>query len=136
MEMILKVKFSREVDDDIDFISPGGYQMSFSNGETIEFDFTRSVGRIDKDDKSIVNFRVSELDTDSFPESEFLSSFNGTVTEVQECFILTDTYNNSVTKPYIELVPIDILSCALINDNYDIIDIDKDVLDKICIDHI
>ena len=89
--MTLTVKMDRSIDPRVHYISPGGYELLFSNGETIAFDFCESCGTVDKNDKSIVRFYLRDLDTDSFPKAENLveSLLLSKVKEVVECYIYT-----------------------------------------------
>lgn len=89
--MFITVKMDRPIDTDKHYISPGGYELLFGNGESVAFDFYESYGNIDKNDESTIHFELCDLDTDSFPEAEKLAGLliGSRVKEITECYIYT-----------------------------------------------
>lgn len=85
----LKLLFDRAIDKNIDFISPGGYEVKMDEGEYIQFDFVDYYANIDDDDKSILHVECRGLDIDSFPEAGIIamSDVAEHIVEIVECFI-------------------------------------------------
>jgi hypothetical protein len=119
MEMYALIKFDRPIEKGVHVISPGGYEMSFSNGKTVQFDFMDFDGDIDKEDTTVLRCHMETLDTDAFPDSEFLKTFTGSVTEIKEFFVYTGEPNDS------EINPVELKSLFLYNDNNDNISIKR-----------
>lgn len=71
MTMYATLQMDREIDPNIHYISIGGFELRFSNGVAIAFDFNSSVANIRKD-PSYIRFECDEPDFDSFPEAELL----------------------------------------------------------------
>lgn len=59
--MLCKIKFNIEIDREKEYIGLGGYCIT-SRGKTYYFDFYQFLGNIDKEDKSILNCEMTELD--------------------------------------------------------------------------
>lgn len=62
----IKLLFNRCVDKRTDYISPGGYEVRDSEGNTYQFDFQDSYGNIDNKNPMIVEFLLRNLDLSSF----------------------------------------------------------------------
>lgn len=94
-KMVISVKMDRPINPDVHYISPGGYELMFVNGESIAFDFSESYGKIDKADPSVIHFSLFDLDTASFPESKILGKklLLFKVTKIVECYIYTGEDN-------------------------------------------
>ncbi|MEE0872086.1 MAG: hypothetical protein UIH27_01290 [Ruminococcus sp.] len=73
VRMFIRIRFNRNIKRESDYISPGSYELLFSDGKPIRFDFNESYGYICKDNSAIVEFYLRSLDTDSFPDSEMLA---------------------------------------------------------------
>lgn len=81
--------FDRAIDKDIDFISPGGYEVKLDEGESIQFDFVDYYANIDDDDKSILHVECSGIDIESFPEAGIIamSDVAEHIVEIVEFFV-------------------------------------------------
>lgn len=115
MKLEAIIKFDREIVPDKYYISPGGYEMTFSNGVTTRFDFMDTIGAICEYDNTQALFECSELDVDVFPESEFLKTFNGSVTKIEEVFVYTGEEDDP------EINPVEVVEMRLFNDNDEMI---------------
>lgn len=62
--------FNRVVNNDTDYISPGGFEVLLSTGEKVPFDFLKSSGNISG---KHVTFYQRYLDTASFPDAVMLN---------------------------------------------------------------
>ena len=71
MTMYATLQMDREIDPNLHYISIGGFELRFSNGIAIAFDFNSSVANVLKD-PSYIRFECDEPDFDSFPEAELL----------------------------------------------------------------
>ena len=85
----LKLLFDRAIDKDIDFISPGGYEVKLDKGESIQFDFVDYCANIDDDDKSILHAECRGIDIESFPEAGIIamSDVADHIVDIVECYI-------------------------------------------------
>lgn len=119
MEMYALIKFDRPIDKDRHVISPGGYEMTFSNGETVRFDFMNFEGSVTHDDETVLNCHMKILDIDSFPESEFLKTFTGSVTAIKEFFVYTGELNDP------EINPVKLKALFMYNDDGVALQIDR-----------
>ena len=115
MKLEVTIKFDREIVPDKYYISPGSCEMTFDNGVTTRFDFMDTIGAICEYDNTQALFECSGLDTESFPESEFLKTFNGSVTKIGEVFIYTGEDDDP------EINPVELVEMRLINDNEEVI---------------
>lgn len=81
--------FDRAIDKNIDFISPGGYEVKMDEGESIQFDFVDYYANIDDDDKSILHVECRGIDIESFPEAGIIamSDVAEHIVEIVECYI-------------------------------------------------
>lgn len=64
------IRMNRPVTEN-DLISPGGYEILFDTGESIQFDFMDTYQFHDND---MVTHQCEHLDVESFPESEKLAA--------------------------------------------------------------
>lgn len=128
MKMFAQIKLDREIDKDKHYISPGGYEMTFTTrfGQSIDvnFDFLTYEGVIDKDDPTVLHCEMDGLDVESFPDSTFLEKLEATVTEIKEFYVYTGEDNEP------EINPVELLELKLINDD-DKIRVNKAILGKI-----
>lgn len=115
MKLEITIKFDREIVPDKYYISPGSCEMTFNNGITTRFDFMDTVGAICEYDTTQALFECYNLDLESFPESEFLGTFNGSVTKINEVFI----YTGDDEDP--EINPVEVVEMRLFNDNDEMI---------------
>ena len=125
MEMEATIRFDREIDPSKHYVSPGGYEMTFNNGKTVQFDFMDSAGSICTDKPTNMLFEAWTLDTGCFPESKFLETFTGSVTEIKEFFV----YTGEANEP--EIYPVELISLRLLNDNAEEITVDDSLLGNI-----
>lgn len=103
MRMEVTIKFDRDIKPEKHYISPGGYEMTFSNGKTVQFDFMDYVGSICADDSTRLTCEMCTLDTGCFPDAKFLETFTGSITEIKEFFVYTGEDNEPEINP-VELV--------------------------------
>lgn len=111
-KMVLSLKMDRPINPDVHYISPGGYELMFVNGESIAFDFSESYSKVDKADPSIIHFSLFDLDTDSFPDADILADkmLLFKITKLVECYIYTGEKNEDspinplkIEKMYFEI---------------------------------
>lgn len=124
MKMYASIKFDREIDPSAHYISPGGYDMTFSGGLQICFDFMDYIGEIDTQDKSVLHCEMRNLDIDSFPSSKLLEDFSGEITDINEFYIYTGEYDD------LQINLAEILSLNIINNLGEII-ANKSLLTKV-----
>ena len=122
MHMYGLIKLDRPIIRDKHIISIGGFEMAFDNGKTVRFDFLDFNGHIESDDPSVLNFELSCLDVDAFPDSEFLKTFAGRVTSIKEFYV----YTGEAEDP--EINPIELKALFLYNDHSEQISIDRSLL--------
>ena len=96
MTMYATLQMDREIDPNIHYISIGGFELRFSNGVAIAFDFNSSVANIRKD-PSYIRFECDEPDFDSFPERMAASPFRGG--EIVEFYVYTGEEYEAVINP-------------------------------------
>ena len=113
-KMVISLKMDRPINPDIHYISPGGYEILFSNGELISFDFNLGYKKIDRTDDSIVHFAFYDLDTESFPDAERLCKnlLCSQVKEIVECYVYTGEEDGNA-----EINPINITELLFVIDN-------------------
>lgn len=88
MRMYLTTEFDRPVDKNKHYLSPGGYEAVI-NEKAFGFDFNESSGTIDKENPAVVHWKLRDLDTESFPESEILEKHADEISAITECFVYT-----------------------------------------------
>ena len=125
MKMEATVRFDREIDPSKHYISPGGYEMTFSNGKTVQFDFMDYECAICVDNPTNILFETSTLDTGCFPDAKFLETFTGSVTDILEFYVYTGEDNEP------EIYPVELLSLRLFNNNDEEIKVDDSLLGNI-----
>ena len=125
MKMEATIRFDRNIEPAQHYISPGGYEMTFSNGKTVEFDFMDFEGAISVEDPTVMLFEVGYLDTDCFPDAEFLETFTGSITEISEFFVYTGEDNEP------EIYPVELIELRMYNNNGDEIEVSEDALGNI-----
>lgn len=123
--MILSIKMDRPINKSIHYISPGGYELKFDNGQCVSFDFMDSYGIIDKDANDSIRFELCTLDIDSFPNSVHLldNLLNSEVVEIVECYIYTGEENGDA-----EINPLQLQEMFFVTNDYDIISVSGDIL--------
>ena len=84
----------------IHYISIGGFELRFSNGIAIAFDFNSSVANVLKD-HSYIRFECDEPDFDSFPEAELLEWMldHSEVEKIEEFYVYTGEEYEEVINP-------------------------------------
>ena len=100
MTMYATLQMDREIDPNIHYISIGGFELRFSNGVAIAFDFNSSVANIRKD-PSYIRFECDEPDFDSFPEAELLEWMlvHSEVEKIEEFYVYTGEEYEEVINP-------------------------------------
>ena len=88
VQMSLSLTMDRMINKKIHYISPGGYELRFENGESIAFDFNEYAGTVDG---YSIHCDLSKLDTDSFPNAKRLADtlLTSKVSEIVECYVYT-----------------------------------------------
>lgn len=125
MEMHARIRFDREIDVSKHYIDLGGFEMTFSNGLTVGFDFAGQESDIDLHDPTILDCEMYDLDTDCFEDSEFLKDFEGSVTAISDFYVYTGEDDDP------EINPVELLQLTIINDNYKYIEVDDSLLGRI-----
>ena len=126
MKMEAMIKFDRIVDYEKHYISPGGFEMTFDNGVTVDFDFKDYEEATPISDPSCVLYEFYGLDVDNFKDSEFLKTYTGSVSEINDFYIYI---GEDIDEE--EIHPVELLELRLLNDNDEEIVIDKSLLGKI-----
>ena len=100
MTMYATLQMDREIDPNLHYISIGGFELQFSNGVAIAFDFNSSVANVLKD-PSFIRFECDELDFDSFPEAELLEWMlvHSEVQKIVEFYVYTGEEYEPVINP-------------------------------------
>ena len=109
---LLDIKMDRPIDKHMHYISPGGYEIGFSDKSTTQFDFLDYEGYIDDEDPSILHCKLKNPDTDAFPNMLSIRKNITKATELIECYIYTGEHDD----PEINLD--EIISFKIIDDNY------------------
>ena len=122
MHMYGLIKFDRPIVRGTHVISIGGFEMTFDNGKTVQFDFLSFNGHIESDDPCVLNFELGGLDVDSFPDSEFLKTFTGKVTAINEFYV----YTGETGDPKIN--PVELKALSLYNHHSEQISIVRSLL--------
>jgi len=85
----MTLEFDKEIENAYQIISPGGYHFELLDGRIIEFNFYETEGSIES--SNIITFEASQLDTDSFPDSEFISPEDiRTIKRIEDFYIDID----------------------------------------------
>ncbi len=63
MQLYIELRWNRKVDFDLDYISPGGFEITLTDGTTRRFDFKHTEAGI-CDSKTQTWFSLKDLDTD------------------------------------------------------------------------
>lgn len=88
VSMHARIRFNRPIDENNDYISPGGYAMTM-NGKVVEFDFEEYEANIDRDDPAVLDSYQEWLD-DNYTDAENLTSEDfSNITEISEFFVFT-----------------------------------------------
>ena len=100
MTMYATLQMDREIDPNLHYNSIGGFELQFSNGVAIAFDFNSSVANVLKD-PSFIRFECDELDFDSFPEAELLEWMlvHSEVQKIVEFYVYTGEEYEPVINP-------------------------------------
>lgn len=122
MHMYGLIKFDRPIIRDKHVIFIGGFEMTFDNGKTVRFDLLDFNGHVESDDPRVLNFELHGLDVDAFPDSEFLKTFAGKVTAINEFYV----YTGEAEDP--EINPIELKALFLCNHRSERISIDRSLL--------
>lgn len=125
MKMYAIIQFDRPIDKEKHCISPGGYEMTFSNGVTTQFDFMEFEGSVDEQDDTVLFCTMRRLDTDTFPDADFLRTFEGSVTDIKEFYVWTGTHGDP------EIYPTRLIYLMLRNDDDVEITVDEKLLNEV-----
>lgn len=106
--MYAKVKMSRPVDKEKDYISPGGYWMDFG-GKDIQFDFCESATTIDDKDASILHIELKNPDYEEFEELKLLD-----VKDLEQVKSIPEFFIYTGEKCETDLRPIELLELGFI----------------------
>ena len=100
MTMYATLQMDREIDPNLHYISIGGFELRFSNGIAIAFDFNSSVAYVLKD-PSFILFECDDLDFDSFPEADLLEWMlvHSEVEKIEEFYVYTGAECEEVINP-------------------------------------
>ena len=100
MTMYAILQMDREINPNHHYISIGGFELRFSNGVEIAFDFNSSVANIRKD-PSFILFECDDLDFDSFPEADLLEWMlvHSEVEKIEEFYVYTGEEDEAVINP-------------------------------------
>lgn len=121
MRMYADIKFDREIDKKIHYISPGGYAMKVK-GKIYEFDFCDFYANVDEDDPTVLLCEMRNLDTDAFPQAAEFEKVCNQVEEITEFFIYTGENTDA------EIHPVDILRLDLWTNEFGKIHIPRKLL--------
>ena len=93
VRMYITTVFDRNVSKSGDYISVGGYEITFRDHGTMKFDFCESAGYIDG---NAVSWSLRYIDTDGFPESENLQELliNDEIVDFPECYVYVESKND------------------------------------------
>ena len=105
--MNFTLKFDREIDPKKHYISPGGFEITTSNGLAYQFDFNCYAGNRSKEDSSILEIEMWDLDTITFPESEKIDSMMLVDSKFTEFFVFTGEYDDPEIHP-VELLSLEV----------------------------
>lgn len=113
MKANITLQTDNTVSPDEHFISLGGFEVSFSDGSTQQFDFCESYSEIDEDNPSRVVFELCEEDLDSFPGMKTICTRASEIKSFADFFIYIE---DSAANP---LNPVKVLSFELVDEHYD-----------------
>lgn len=76
IKMYIALRFNKPIPDvknlmpneNAVIVSPGAYEIVFTDGTTVRFDFLDSYGNVDKDDNPVIDFELCNFDWDTFPD--------------------------------------------------------------------
>lgn len=119
--MYADIKFDREINPEIHYISPGGYNIKAA-GKEYTFDFYEFCGNKDVEDPTILHCEMRNLDTSEFPQAKEFEKVCNQVEEIIEFFVFTGEYND----PKIEAIAV--LNLAFCTDELGLIEIPKELL--------
>lgn len=76
IKMYIALRFNKPVPDvknlmpneNAVIVSPGAYEIVFTDGTTVRFDFLDSYGNVDKDDNPVIDFELCNFDWDTFSD--------------------------------------------------------------------
>ena len=100
--MSFTVEMDRPVDKDIHYISPGGYAFLMNllgKEQEVAFDFSNSVGNIDKTNPRLVHFEVYDLDKEYTKDYVLLTKKNVRTSGYSEFFVYTGEYDDPEIHP-------------------------------------
>ena len=95
MRMIFDAEFDREVDPELHYVCPGGYEATFKDHGPINFDFNEHIASIGEENKKVVHFECEGLEcvADDKDTSEdfaaYLIEHISAITGFNEFFIFT-----------------------------------------------
>ena len=98
-EIEMYIRFDREIDPDVHYILPGGYEMVF-RGKSIRFDFENAICSLDRSDRTVLDCCIWSLDTSAFPEAEGIEiTDKNDLNEIRELYVYTGEHDDPAIKP-------------------------------------
>lgn len=89
IEMDLGVKFNRMVNEQKDYIIPGGFEMVM-NDRSVQFDFCTSHNEVSPDNPEMVNFTLKDADCSAFPDFAKVTADDlRNISSITDCFVYT-----------------------------------------------
>ena len=125
MNMYTELVFDRPVDPKKHYISPGGFEIEFVGGKSIQFDFHDSYGNVSKENPTKIDFELCYLDTDAFPESKELENLllSDKIKSIIEFFVYTGEDDDpEINFKKIELVEFDL--------DGETVEVEQDLIDR------
>ncbi len=124
--MKLHVRFTRDIDKNKDYLSPGGYEM-IMNGKSVQFDFVTSYGNVSEKEPDVCIFRLVEPDIDAFPGFKDVTVDDiRNISEIVECFVYTGEEDESD----LEVKAIERIIFFLPDDDKPMFEVPKKIIDK------
>lgn len=126
MKLEMIIRFDREIMPETDYISVGGYEMTFSNGMAQRFDFVNYEEAICEYDPSCIFCEAYDIDDIYTDDPDFFKDFDGTIIDISDFYLSTGDEDDDT-----KLVPVEIIYFRLINDNDESIPATKDALGRV-----
>lgn len=91
IRMYASIRMDRPIDPEKHYISPGGYELIFDNDKSIQFDFNDYEGAVRKEDPTILDFIMRNLDEDSYESAKLLEThlINHSIKKIEEFYVYT-----------------------------------------------
>lgn len=124
--MKLHVRFTRDIDKNMDYLSPGGFEM-IMNGKQVQFDFVRSYGDISEKNHNVCIFRLVEPDIDAFPKFKDVTPEDiKNISEIVECFVYTGEDDESD----LDVKAIERILFFLPDEDESLFEVPKEIIDR------